>query len=58
MPSITTLRAEWDSLDATEKRELMAARFDALVLSKNGIFELAVFPTGTGPSGSQPSRLS
>jgi hypothetical protein len=51
-PPIKTLKAEWPSLDATDKRQLLAARFDALVLSKNnGSLKLAVFPAGTGPSG-------
>lgn len=49
---IVSLRAMWPALSVADRRELMAARFDALALGRrNGEFTLGAWPTGTAPDG-------
>lgn len=51
MPSIETLRRAWSGLAASDKRDLIATRFDAFALARDGKrVTLAAFPTGTAPA--------
>lgn len=52
LPTVKTLSETWSSLTTTEKRDLLAARFDALALRRDddGLM-VAVFPNGAGPAG-------
>ncbi len=49
---IASLRDMWPNLSVAERRELMAARFDALALGRRGDeFVLGAWPVGTAPEG-------
>src|SRR6266511_597876 len=48
LPSIKTLRGEWEKATPQERRDLLGRRFDCLALGRDR--KLIVYPTGTGPS--------
>jgi hypothetical protein len=49
-PDVVTLRETWETATTSERRELLAARFDCFVLYRDPA-ELVAYPTGTAPSG-------
>jgi site-specific DNA recombinase len=46
LPSVETLRRAWERMSVHERREMLAARFQALSLGSDGV--LVVWPTGSG----------
>lgn len=52
LPPTETLHALWEEATPTERRELLAARFDIFTLSRRGDdLVLAAFPVGSFPEG-------
>jgi DNA invertase Pin-like site-specific DNA recombinase len=54
LPSVKTLRALWDGMSASDKRELIATKVDLFTLDRSnddGAVALVVFPAGTRPAG-------
>jgi hypothetical protein len=53
VPEVETLRAMWGSLTPPERRELLATRFDALALRREGdSLDLAASPPARPPRSS------
>jgi DNA invertase Pin-like site-specific DNA recombinase len=49
-PDVATLRDTWETATTSERRELLAARFDTFALYRDPV-ELVAYPTGTAPAG-------
>ena len=49
-PDVATLREVWETATISERRELLAARFDPFALYRDPV-ELVAYTTGSAPAG-------